>query len=409
MKKTLLLTLALLLAIPNLLAQSGKVYLVGAGPGDPDLVTVKGAKVLGKADVVLYDALANPSILLHCKGDVRLIPVGKRSGKPSPKQEEINQLLINEALKGNTVVRLKGGDPFVFGRGGEELLALLDKGIDTEVIPGVTAAIAAPAYAGIPVTHRALARSFTLVTASTKDSNLAESVKWKSLVEQEGTIAFYMGVRVIPEICQQLIKAGMSPDTPAAIISKGTLPEQKAFRGTLKDFTPDYTDYTKLTPGLLLVGEVVNVTENYQPSKDDNGMKVLSITLNRKVSELTPRIEDGVAVATTIASKDPDKYSNDYLEMLKELEFTHIVFSNTKSVEAYFKLCEVKGINVITPKATIITLGKKITDLLSTKGYNAITLGSYNEVASYLLGDKAKAMSSSVDAVTGASKKPKAH
>lgn len=216
-----------------------------------------------------------------------------------------------------------------------------------------------------------------------------------------------MGVRVIPDICQQLIKSGMSPDTPAAIISKGTLPEQKAFRGAIKDFTADFTDYAKLTPGLLLVGDVVNVTENYQPSKDNNGMKVLSITLNRKVSELTPRLENEVALAFTIASKDPNKYTKEYLEMLKEVEFTHIVFSNTKSVEAYFKLCEEKGINVISPKATIITLGKKITDLLSTKGYNAITLGSYNEVASYLIGDKAKVMPSSVDAVTGASKKPK--
>lgn len=407
MKRLLFISVALLFNLLNLSAQSGKVYLVGAGPGDPDLITVKGAKALGKADVVLYDALANPSILIHCKGNVRLIPVGKRAGKPSPSQGEINQLLIDEAQKGNTVVRLKGGDPFVFGRGGEELLALLDKGIDTEVIPGVTAAIAAPAYAGIPVTHRGLARTFSLVTASTKDSNLTEAVKWKALVEQGGTIAFYMGVRVIPDICQQLIKSGMSPDTPAAIISKGTLPEQKAFRGALKDFTPDFTDYAKLTPGLLLVGEVVNVTENYQPSKDNNGMKVLSITLNRKVSELTPRLENEVALAFTIASKDPNKYSKEYLEMLKEVEFTHIVFSNTKSVEAYFKLCEEKGINVISPKATIITLGKKITDLLSTKGYNAITLGSYNEVASYLIGDKAKVMPSSVDAVTGASKKPK--
>lgn len=404
MRRLFIISFISLLAFIGVYAQKGSVSLVGAGPGDPDLITMKGVKALNRADVVLYDALANPAILLHCKRDVRLIPVGKRAGHPSPTQEEINQLLIKEASSGHNVVRLKGGDPFVFGRGGEELLALLEADIDVEIVPGVTAAIAAPAYAGIPVTHREIARSFTLLTASAKESDLNQTIHWKSLVEQGSTIAFYMGVRLIPQLCQQLIAAGMSPDTPAAIVSKGTLPEQETIRGVLKDFTPTFTDYSQLKPGLLIVGEVVNVAPNYVAQTKSNEIKVLAVTLNRKISELTPRIEDEVTIAHTLTSKDPSLYSSDYLKLMSELGFTHIVFSNTKSTKAFFDLCKAKGVKIIGPETTLITLGDKISQELSSRGYKAITLNSYNEVASYLIGNKAKQLPKYVDAVTGATK-----
>ncbi|MDD7437392.1 MAG: uroporphyrinogen-III C-methyltransferase [Bacteroidales bacterium] len=396
--------LVVILGINRAIAQEGVVYLVGAGPGDPDLISLKGIKALRKADVVLYDALANPEILLHCRKDVRLIPVGKRAGRPSLKQEEINQLLISEAKNGHCVVRLKGGDPFVFGRGGEELLALCERKIEVRVIPGITAAIAAPAYAGIPVTHRGLARSFTLVTASTKDQDLNDAVQWKSLVNLGGTVAFYMGARIVPEICQTLISEGLSPETPAAIISNGTLTSQKVLRGRLKDFTPTYIDYGKLTPALLLVGEVVEVTpEQLDPTPKDE-IKVLAVTLNRKISELTPRIEGEVALTETFTSNTPDVYSLDYLQLLKSVGFTHIVFSNTKSVEAYFKLCEQKGVNIIGENTLLITLGEAITQKLRDYGYDAVTVKSYNEVAEYLIGDKALLLPSKYDAVSGATK-----
>lgn len=393
--------------ISSAFAQKGIVHLVGAGPGDSELISVKGVKALKQADVVLYDALANPEILLHCRKDVRLIPVGKRAGRPSMKQEEINRLLIDEAKKGNFVVRLKGGDPFVFGRGGEELLALAKENIEVKVVPGVTAAIAAPAYAGIPVTHRALARSFTLVTASTKDQNLQNALKWKSLVELGGTIAFYMGARIVPEICQLLTTEGLSPETPAVIISNGTLPAQKVIRGRIKDFTPTFADYEHLTPALFLVGDVIEVVKDYQMPEPTPELKVLAITLNRKVSELCPRIEDNVLLAETFPSTRVDLYSQDYLELLKSVGFTHMVFSNTKSVEAYFKACQESGINFIGDNTTLITLGESITDLLKSRGYEAVTLKSYNEVATYLVGDKAKTFSSKYDAVSGATKPAK--
>lgn len=384
MKKLVLLTFCLLLSLCTSLAQTGRVYLVGAGPGDPDLITLKGIKVLHQADVVLYDALSNPSILLHCKKDVRLIPVGKRAGKPSPTQEEINALLIKEAKAGHTVVRLKGGDPFVFGRGGEELLALLGEKIRVYVVPGVTAAIAAPAYAGIPVTHRALARTFTLVTASTKDKGVREAANWKALAEQGGTIAFYMGVRVIPDICKLLIDAGMSPDTPAAIISKGTLPEQKAFRGKLRDFTPDYTDYSRLTPGLLLVGDVVDVAPEYKPGGEEKGAKVLCITHTTNESRLGEKVGDEVALFCTLKTDNPSEYSSDYLALLKEVGFTHVVFSNSPSFKEYEKLSKEKGIELIKPGATLITLGQVVTDLLREHGYESTPLRSYDEIAKFI-------------------------
>lgn len=409
MKKQFIITLFFLLSTISAVAQSGSVSLVGAGPGDSELITLKGIKALKKADVVLYDALANPSILLNCPRNVRLINVGKRAGEHSASQEEINQLLINEAKSGHEVVRLKGGDPFVFGRGGEELIALKNAGIEVTIIPGVTAGIAAPAYAGIPVTHRGIAKSFTLITASSKDNHqLKDAIKWKSLVDQGGTIAFYMGVRFIPQIAQELIKAGMSPKMPAAIVSKGTLPEQITIRGKLQDFTEDYTDYSKLTPGLLLVGEVIAVAPPLHPDNTQKEIKVLSVTLNRTISELTPRIESDVTLAHTLTSKDPSVYSKDYLDILCKVGFTHIVFSNTKSLKAFFELCEVKGVDIIGAKnTTLITLGDKITNELNVRGYSAVTLDSYNEVAHYLIGDKAKIMPKSVDAITGATRRIK--
>lgn len=385
------------------LAQEGVVYLVGAGPGDPELISIKGVKALRRADVVLYDALANSDILLHCRRDVRLIPVGKRAGLPSMKQEEINRLLISEAKSGHCVVRLKGGDPFVFGRGGEELLALREENIDVRVVPGITAAIAAPAYAGIPVTHRGLARSFTLVTASTREQDLKNAVKWKSLVELGGTVAFYMGARVVPEISTLLISQGLDPDTPAAVISNGTLHGQRVLRGKLKEFTPTLADYSKLTPALFLVGEVVDIAEGQPTPEVREEIKVLAVTLNREESELTPRIEGEVELVKTLRSKDPAVYSEDYLRLLEMTGFTHLVFSNTRGTEAFFRLCGEKGVRLIGEKTVVITLGDAITKIVNAHGYEAVTMKSYNEVARYLVGDKA-VLPAGPDAVSGATK-----
>src|SRR5438105_8169265 len=202
-------------------SKSGIVYLVGAGPGDPGLITVRGLKLLEKADVVIFDYLANPQLLRHCP-TAQTVYVGKQASQHAMSQEEINQLLVNLAREGNRVVRLKGGDPFVFGRGGEECEALAAAGVKFEVVPGITAAIAGPAYAGIPVTHRELNSSFTLLTGHEKEEDYrdpralvrepggASDLDWAALARLP-CLAFYMGVKALPRICRKLVEHGMDP------------------------------------------------------------------------------------------------------------------------------------------------------------------------------------------------------
>jgi uroporphyrin-III C-methyltransferase len=232
---------------------TGIVYLVGGGPGDPGLITVKGLACLRRADVVLYDRLIAPELLDEAPPQAELFDVGKAPTCHRRSQTEINDLLIEKAWEGKTVVRLKGGDPFVFGRGGEECEALARAGIPFEVVPGVTSAIAAPAYAGIPVTHRGLAHSVTIVTGHTADASL---VDWVSL-PREGTLVFLMGVRHLPEIVDQLLAHGRAGGTPVALIERGTTPAQRVVIGALEDIV-DMADDVQ-PPATLVVGEVVRL------------------------------------------------------------------------------------------------------------------------------------------------------
>src|SRR3954452_19393064 len=220
----------------------GIVYLVGAGPGDPGLITVRGAKLLATADVVVYDYLSNPQLLSHCRSDVEAIYVGKKAAAHSMTQEQINALLVEKGKAGKRVVRLKGGDPFVFGRGGEECEALAAAGVAFEVVPGITAALAAPAYAGIPVTHRDFNSSFTFVTGHEKEEEYREDdsrarqpgaasdLDWSALARLP-CLAFYMGVKSLPRICRKLIEHGMPPEMPAATIRWGTTTRQRTVTG----------------------------------------------------------------------------------------------------------------------------------------------------------------------------------
>ena len=216
-------------------ASSGKVYLVGAGPGDPGLLTVKGAQVLASANVVVYDRLLDPSLLEMTPGNARKIFVGKERGRQALSQGEINQLLVNEGLSGNSVVRLKGGDPFVFGRGGEEALALADAGVPFEVVPGVTSAVAAAAYAGIPVTHRGVSTAVTFVTGSEDPAKPESSTPWPILAQTGGTLVILMGWANLPGIVSALRDGGMASDTPAALVQWGTWNRQRTVSGTLEE------------------------------------------------------------------------------------------------------------------------------------------------------------------------------
>ncbi len=241
--------------MPDALSSTqGIVYIVGGGPGDPGLITVKGLTCLRRADIVLYDRLIAPELLDEVPAYAELIDVGKEPKRYRRSQQEINALLIEKARQGKIVVRLKGGDPFVFGRGGEECQALAEAGIRYEVVPGVSSAIAVPACAGIPVTQRGVATAFTVVTGHTADSNL----DWES-ISRTGTIVFLMGVEHLPEIVRQLLMHGRSSETPAAVIEDGTTYRQSVVAGTLTDIAEKAQGVRP--PAILIVGEVVQLRE----------------------------------------------------------------------------------------------------------------------------------------------------
>ena len=238
----------------------GKVYLVGAGPGDPDLITVKGLRCIQEADVILYDRLVNKELLTYAKEGVELINCGKLPDYHLLQQETINRFLVKYAKKGKIVTRLKGGDPFVFGRGGEEAEALTENGIHFEIVPGITAGIAAPAYAGIPVTHRDHASSFAIVTGHRKKDE-DDNIKWESLAKGIDTLAIYMGVKNLPYIQGKLLEHGKSPETPVALIHWGTLETQKTAISTLANVLKTAQNAEISNPCMIVVGEVVTLSE----------------------------------------------------------------------------------------------------------------------------------------------------
>jgi uroporphyrin-III C-methyltransferase len=239
----------------------GKVYLIGAGPGDPGLMTLKGKTLLESADVVVYDALISPPILAMINPDAEQINAGKRRGRHSMQQSEITQLLIEKAQTAAVVVRLKGGDPFVFGRGGEEMEDLIAAGISVEVVPGITSGIAAPAYAGIPLTHRAHSSSVTFVTGHESVGKYRPAVNWQAIAHSSETIVVYMGIHNLPHIIDQLLLAGLSVETPIALVRWGTRPEQEELIGTLKTIQAQMEVAQFEAPAIAIIGSVVQMRE----------------------------------------------------------------------------------------------------------------------------------------------------
>ena len=237
----------------------GKVYLVGAGPGDPGLLTLKGKAELERAGAVIYDFLANEALLRFTRPECEKICVGKRAGEPSVSQEEINNLLVSKARDGMIVVRLKGGDPFIFGRGGEEAEALTRAGVPFEVVPGISAGYAAPAYAGIPVTHRDLASSVIFLTGHEDPAKPGSNLDWEKLATGVGTLVLFMGVKNLPEITAALVRQGRNPETPAAVIRWGTRAGQQVVTGTLTDIARKAAKIDP--PAVTVIGEVVKLRE----------------------------------------------------------------------------------------------------------------------------------------------------
>ena len=239
----------------------GKVYLTGAGPGDTELLTMKAHRVITQADVIIYDRLANPQILEMTKDGCEFVYVGKEDGRHTLPQDEINEVIYQNALKHDVVVRLKGGDPFVFGRGGEEGAYLQERGIVFEIIPGITSAVSVPAYAGIPVTHRGVAVSFRVVTGHESPNKEVSQIPWENF-KTDDTIVFLMGLHNLRKIASKLIEIGKPTDYPCAVISRGTTKDQSVVVGTLENIVEKAKGVP--TPALIIVGHVVELREQLQ-------------------------------------------------------------------------------------------------------------------------------------------------
>ncbi|WP_462323487.1 uroporphyrinogen-III C-methyltransferase [Desulfoplanes sp.] len=290
------------------------VYLIGAGPGDPGLLTVKGREILEKADVVIYDYLANKAFLDYCRDGAEIIYVGKKGGDHTLPQDKINELIVHKAKEGNIVARLKGGDPYIFGRGAEEGEELLDAGIDFEVVPGVTSAVAGPAYAGIPLTHRKYASSVSFITGH-EDPTKGESVhKWESLAKGTSTLVFFMGVKNLPHITANLIQAGMDPDTPAALVRWGTTCHHFSMASTVGDIAEDAVRQGIKPPSLLVVGHVVCLRDrlNFFEKRPLLGKGVVVTRARKQASGLVAMLGDLGACCfefPTITIKPLDDYT----------------------------------------------------------------------------------------------------
>ncbi|MFW6239633.1 MAG: uroporphyrinogen-III C-methyltransferase, partial [Thermodesulfobacteriota bacterium] len=271
---------------------SGKVFLIGAGPGDPGLITVRGRDCIAEADVVVYDYLAAPALLRHARPGAEMIYVGKKGGDHTLSQEGINALLVEKAGAGHVVARLKGGDPYIFGRGGEEAEALVDAGVPFEVVPGVTSGVAAAAYAGIPLTHRDHTTAVAFVTGH-EDPNKAEStIDWPALARGVGTLVFFMGVGNLPKIVDQLVQNGRDPETPVALIRWGTTPKQVTVSGALSDIVEKVRAAGLKAPAITVVGGVVGLRERlgWFEKRPLLGRRVVVTRARHQASELVERL-----------------------------------------------------------------------------------------------------------------------
>jgi uroporphyrinogen III methyltransferase/synthase len=319
---------------------AGKAYIIGAGPGDPGLITVKGLRLLGTADSIVYDHLINQSLLEYAKPEAEKVNVGKQVGRKILEQGEINKLLIREARKGKIVVRLKGGDPFLFGRGGEEAEALSQHGIPFEVVPGVTSAIAAPAYAGIPLTHRGLASSVGVATGHEDPAKAASTVNFKKIAQSVDTLVCLMGVGNMDAIIQQVRESGRPPETPVAIVERGTCSDQRVLRGSLKDILPKARRKGLKPPAVIIVGEVVNLrrTVSWFESFPLFGKTVVVTRAKGHARSLIDLLEQSgakVILFPTIEFTTPGTFSLIDKKISHLKEYDYLVFTSVHGVKTF--------------------------------------------------------------------------
>ena len=345
-----------------------QVYIIGTGPGDEELLTLKAVKALKKCTAVLYDRLVSNNILNYLSENCEVYYCGKEPGAHSQTQDEINELLVKLAKKGHIVGRIKGGDPYVFGRGGEEVLALKKENISFEVIPGVTSPIAVLNYAGIPITHRGIAQSFHVITGkSAKDLK----ANFKALASEEGTLVFMMGLSNLDNIVAELIKNGKSSATPCAVVMRGTSAKQKKVIGVLDNISQKVKAANLKSPCIIVVGEVVNLSEdlNWYENKPLFG-KNICITRSRKqsVNLKNKLVELGAEVTSFNAIEIKNEADNlkDYIDKLEK--YDHIVFTSVNSVEVFFDYLIEKDYDIRGIKAKISVIGDATEKALKQRG-----------------------------------------
>lgn len=356
---------------------TGKVYLVGAGPGHPKLITIKGLEALQRSNCIVYDRLAGPHLLGKARPDAELYYVGKLPDRHSMKQEEINQLLVDLALQGKTVTRLKGGDPTVFGRVGEEAEQLQRHHIPFEIIPGISSAIAVPAYAGIPVTHRDLASSFSVITGHESPDKLDHAIQWDKVANAMGTLIFLMGVSKIGYIADQLMRYGKPPQTPVALIRWGTRAEQRTLVGTLADIARKVSQAQFQPPAVIVVGEVVRQREQlaWIESKPLFGARILVTRARAQASELADQIEalggepfEFPVIETRLANAaaNEEKVRS---ALLQAEDYDWVVLTSVNAVRYFFEWLDRCKVDVRRfHRARFAAVGPKTADALKSFG-----------------------------------------
>ena len=356
---------------------TGKVYLVGAGPGDPGLITVKGLRALEQAQVVIYDRLVDPVLLQAVPADAERIFVGKSRGRQQLTQPEINQLLVDKAAQGLAVVRLKGGDPFVFGRGGEEALELKANGLPFEIVPGVTSAIAGPAYAGIPLTHRGIATTFTVVSGSEDPSKPESAIPWEVLAKNGGTLVVLMGWAALEKILGTLQKEGLPPSTPAALIQWGTWSSQKTITGNIENILGLGKAAGLTPPVITVIGDVVNLREElaWFDKQTLFGKRVLITRSRSQASRLRDLLQQAGATAVELPTIQIRP-----LEDLSELDSTlgnlqdynWVIFASSNAVESVFERLDNQGKDARALAGTTIgAIGPATAQALARRGITA--------------------------------------
>jgi uroporphyrinogen III methyltransferase/synthase len=327
---------------------SGIVYLVGAGPGDPGLLTLRALELIESAEVVVIDALVSEDILARIPKNAEVIDAGKRASKHTLPQDRINSVLVEKALEGKRVVRLKGGDPFVFGRGGEEAEDLRAAGVRFEMVPGISSAIAGPAYAGIPVTHRDHATSVSLITGHESDDSTG--IPWDSFARAHGTLVFLMGLGNLPTIASRLVENGVSPETPVAIISHATRATQRTITGTLADIVQKVEEAKVPTPALIVVGSVVSLRErvNWFETRPLFGKTVVVTRAREQSSDLKKLLEDAgarVLQFPTIEIGPPPSWESLDRVLENLASYQWLIFTSQNAVESFFKRMFEKGLD----------------------------------------------------------------